>query len=73
MLSTHIDVIKQGAVINVPFTTGDIRALQMILLKNLDNQVQLDQTSWDTIEQLCSKVDECAKDQNLTQSREISF
>lgn len=73
MLNTHIDVIKQGAVINVPFTTGDIRALQMILLKNLDNQVQLDQTSWDTIEQLCSKVDQCAKDQNLTQSREISF
>ena len=73
MPNTHIDVIKQGAVVNVPFTTQDISALHVILLKNLDDQIKLDKTSWDTIEQLCSKVDQCAKDQKLTQSKEISF
>lgn len=73
MPNTYVDVIKQGAVINVPFTSNDIAALQTILLKNLDNQIKLDDTSWNTIEGLCSRVDHCAKDQNLTESKEISF
>jgi hypothetical protein len=73
MLNTYVDVIKQGAVINVPFTCKDITALQTILLKNLDSQIKLDDLSWNTIESLCSRIDNCAKDQDLTESKEISF
>jgi hypothetical protein len=73
MINTHVDVIKEGAVINVPFTSADVAALQAILLKSLNHQVKIDDASWNTIEGLCLRVDQCAKDQNLTHSHEISF
>ena len=73
MPNTYVDVIRRDAVISVPFTLADITALQTILLKNLDKRITLDDKSWDTIEDLCTKIDQCAKEQNLTESKEISF
>lgn len=73
MPNTYVDVIKKDAVIHVPFTASDILALQTILLKNLDHKIEIDDVSWETIENLCSRVDQCAKEQNMTEPREISF
>jgi len=73
MLNTYVDVIKTNAVVNVPFTTKDVAALQLILLKNLDHRINLDDISWSIIEGLCTRIDDCAKEQNLIESKEISF
>jgi hypothetical protein len=73
MPNTYVDVIKKNVVINVSFTLADVTALQTILLKHLEHKITLDDKSWNIIEDLCTKVDQCAKDQNLTESKEISF
>ena len=39
----------------------------------ITNKVSLDDESWQTVESLCSKIDECARMQNQTESKEVNF
>jgi len=73
MAKTYVSVLKKGAVINVKFNTDDISRLHAILLRSLDNQNQLDTASYDTINELCSRIDDEARQQNQTVNREINF
>lgn len=73
MAKTYVSVLKKGAVINVKFTTDDISKLHSILLRSLDNQNQLDSASYDTINELCGRIDDEARQQNQTVNREINF
>jgi hypothetical protein len=73
MSRIYVNAIKKNAVIQVPFNTDDISKLHCILLKHLDNKVSLDDDSWQTIELLCSKIDEYARLQNQTESKEVNF
>jgi len=73
MAKTYVSVLKKGAVINVKFNTDDITKLHAILLRSLDNQNQLDTASYDTINELCSRIDNAARQQNQTVNRELNF
>jgi hypothetical protein len=73
MAKTYVNILKKDAVINVPFTPADIARLQSILLKHLDKSVTLDDASWQTIEELCQRVDDHAREQNQTESKEVNF
>ena len=73
MAKTYVSVLKKGAIINVKFTTDDISKLHSILLRSLDNQNVLDTASYDTINELCGKIDNEATRQNQTVNREINF
>ena len=73
MAKTYVSVLKKGAVINVKFNTDDISRLHAILLRSLDNQNQLDTASYDTINELCGRIDDAARQQNQTVNREINF
>lgn len=68
-----MDVFKRDAQITVPFTTDDVAALQSILLRHLAGEVRLDNPSWDAITDLCTRIDQCAKDQHQTVSKEVEF
>ncbi len=73
MAKTYVNVIKKDAVINVPFTTDDIARLQAILLKHLDKKLSIDDESWNTIEELCERIDHNAVNQDKIESKEVSF
>ena len=73
MAKTYVSVLKKGALINVKFTTEDITKLHAILLRSLDNQNVLDTASYDTINELCTRIDDSARQQNQTVNREINF
>jgi len=73
MLKTYVSVLKKDAIIQVPFTTNDISQLHSILLRHLDDQCKLDDTSWSIIESLCGKIDRFAATQNQTESKELNF
>jgi hypothetical protein len=73
MAKTYVNVIKKDAVINVPFTTNDIVKLQAILLKHLDKKVSIDDESWNTLEELCDRIDQNAINQDKMESKEVSF
>jgi len=73
MAKTYVNVIKKDAVINVPFTTDDIARLQAILLKHLDKKLSIDDESWNTIEELCERIDQNAVNQDKIESKEVSF
>lgn len=73
MAKTYVSVLKKGAIINVKFTTDDIAKFHAILLRSLDNQNLLDTASYDTINELCGRIDNEASKQNQTVNREINF
>lgn len=73
MSKTYMSSLKKDAVVQVPMSTEDIAKLHTILLKHLDNQISLDDKSWEIIEALCSKIDKCADKQNLTELKEVNF
>jgi hypothetical protein len=73
MAKTYVNILKKDAVITVPFTPNDITKLHAILLKHLDKSVSLDDASWQTIEDLCQRIDDEAKTQNQTESKEVNF
>lgn len=73
MAKTYVSVLKKGAVINVDFTSEDITKLHAILLRHLDNQNQLDNNSYDTINELCAKIEDAARKQNQTEDKEVNF
>lgn len=73
MSKTYMNSLKKNAIVQVPITTDDIAKLHTILLKHLDNQISLDDRSWEIIQKLCSKIDTCAEEQNLTELKEIEF
>jgi hypothetical protein len=73
MAKTYVSVLKKNAVINVNFTNEDITRLHAILLRHLDNQNQLDDKSYDTINGLCSKIEDAARKQNQTENKEVNF
>jgi len=73
MSKTYVTSLRKDAVIQVPITSDDIAKLHSVLLKHLDSQINLDNKSWDVIERLCNKIDRCAEEQNLTESREVNF
>lgn len=73
MSKIYVNAIRKNAVIQVPFNTDDIARLHRILLKHMDNQCSLDDESWNSIESLCSKIDDYARKQNQTESKEVNF
>ncbi len=73
MSKTYVTSLRKDAVIQVPITSDDIAKLHSILLKHLDSQISLDDNSWAAIEKLCNKIDACAEEQNLTETREVNF
>ena len=73
MAKTYVNVIKKDAVINVPFTTDDVAKLQAILLKHLDYKIAIDDDSWNTVEELCSRIDHYAIIQHKIESKEVLF
>lgn len=73
MAKTYVSVVKRNAVINVPFTTFDIFELHSILLRNLDDQNVLDNKTRESINNLCERIEACAKEQNQTESKEVNF
>ena len=73
MAKTYVNVVRRDAVINVPFNTSDISELHSILLRNLDDQNVLDQKTWNTINNLCEKIEICARQQNQTESKELEL
>ena len=73
MAKTYVSVLKKGAIINVNFTTDDITKLHAILLRSLDNQNLLDTASYDTINELCGRIDDAAREQKQTVNRELNF
>lgn len=68
-----VNSIKKDAIINVPITTVEILQYHSILLKHLDGVFELDNESWSIIETFCSKIDECARNQNLTETLKVKF
>lgn len=73
MAKTYVSIVKRNAVINVPFTTSDIFELHSILLRNLDDQNVLDNKTRESINNLCERIEACAKEQNQTESKEVNF
>ena len=73
MSKMYVNTIKKDAVIQVPVTTDEISQFHTILLKHLDNQVKLDDKSWQIIEEFCSKIDCYAAQQNQTESKELEL
>lgn len=73
MSKLNVSFLKKGAVVNVPLSTGEIANLHSLLLKHLDDQISLDDISWDIITNLCHKIDACAEQQNLTEPKEVNF
>ena len=73
MPKTYVNVIRKDAVIQVPFSCQDVAAYQVILLKHLNGEVRLDDKSWQIIEDLCSRIDFHAEEQNLTEPKPIEF
>ncbi len=73
MAKTYVDMFKLGAEVIVSFTNEDVVKLQSILFKHMSKQNQLDDDSWTTILDLCSKIEDCAKTQGKMESKEIKF
>jgi hypothetical protein len=73
MPKTYVNVIRKDAVISVPFTCKDVSAYQTVLLKHISGDIQLDDQSWQIIEELCTRIDNQAEEQNLTESKSIEF
>jgi len=73
MSKTYFNVLKKDAVVNVPFTTKHISQIQLILLRHLDNQCNLDTASRETIESLCHDIDRYATSQKQFESKEVRF
>ena len=73
MSKTYFNVLKKDALVNVPFTTNQVSELHSILLRHLDNQCNLDDKSWKTIESLCHDIDRYANMQKQFESKEVHF
>lgn len=72
-MRTYVDTIKENAEVNVVFTSKDIITLQSILVKHVQGLNKLDDTSWATIESLCERIDQCAREQNLIESKSVEL
>jgi hypothetical protein len=73
MAKTYIALLKKDAKIEFVFNTEDIAKLQTILLKHLTKENVLDDESWNIIQDLCNRIDECAQKQNQIESKEVNF
>lgn len=73
MTKTYMSVLKNDALIMVPFTTVDVSALQSILIRHINGEATLDEVSWKTIETFCTRIDDCAADQHQMESKEVEF
>lgn len=73
MAKTYVDMFKPGAEVTVTFTSEDVVKLQAILFRHMSKKSQLDDESWTTILDLCSKIEDCAKSQDKMESKEIKF
>ena len=73
MSKIFVNAIKKDAVVKVPFNTDEISQRHCILLKHLDGKFSLDDASWETVESLCSKIDNYARIQNQVESKEVNF
>lgn len=72
-MKTLVSVLKNDAVINVQVTVEDVAALQSILLKHLDKQIKLDDSSWNIIQEFCERIDDEARNQDQTETRELEM
>lgn len=72
-MKTLVSVLKSDAVINVQMTVEDVAAFQSILLKHLDKQIKLDDSSWNIIQELCERIDDEARNQDQTETRELEM
>lgn len=72
-MKTLVSVLKNDAVINVQMTVEDVAAFQSILLKHLDKQIKLDDSSWNIIQELCERIDDEARNQDQTETRELEM
>lgn len=73
MSKIFVNAIKKDAIVQVPFDTDEIAKLHSILLRHLDGKCSLDDTSWETVELLCSKIDDYARIQNQVEPKEVNF
>ena len=73
MAKTHLNALKQDAVVKVDFKPGDIMKLQAILFRHVSKQIKLDDTSWTTLMDLCERIDDLAAIQNQLESREVDL
>lgn len=73
MTKTLMTVLKKDAQVCVSFTPGDVSALQSILMRHLTKEIKLDDRSWETIEQLCTRIDDCAATQDQIENKEVEF
>lgn len=73
MAKTYVDMFKPGAEVVVTFTSEDVVKLQAILFRHMSKKNQLDDASWDTILDLCDRIEACAKTQDKMESKEIKF
>jgi hypothetical protein len=73
MPKTYVNVIRKDAQIKVPFTCKDVAAYQAILLRHITGEARLDEKSFQVIEDLCSRIDFHAEEQNLTEPKAIEF
>jgi len=73
MTKTLMNVLKKDAQICVSFSTAQVCALQSILVRHITGESRLDDTSWNTLEELCTRIDEFAEQQNQMESKEVEF
>lgn len=72
-MTTYVDVLKANAKINVEFQLADVTALQGILLRHLAGKNNMDNTSYDVITELCTRIDEAAVAQHQTVSKPVNL
>lgn len=73
MSKTFVNVFKTDAQVNVSLSTSDIHAIQAILLRHLNGVTELDEKSWNTIQDLCEKIEQSAIMQDQMERKEVEF
>lgn len=73
MSKTFVNVFKTDAQVDVSLSTSDIHAIQSILLRHLNGVIELDEKSWNTIQDLCEKIEQSAIMQDQMERKEVEF
>jgi hypothetical protein len=66
-------MLKDDAIIKIEFRPADIAKLQAILFKHMSKTINIDDASWDTILDLCQRIDDEASLQKQIISKEVNF
>lgn len=73
MAKTYLNMLKDDAIIKVEFKPSDIVKLQAIIFKHMSKSITIDDDSWNTILDLCQRIDDEASRQKQTVSKEVNF